>query len=574
MKILLLNPKDNLPEAPPGTWDLVVDCARAQSSTYEMWRRKTGASCISLFDFAQGFEDLQLLRELLGCGMGVVVDPEGIDWWDVLSLSIEAEVRQLLLVERLARQLPYKCEMHVLTKSFAAAALARFINAPVRMRRSRTRQVLERLSRYQKAAGMLDRAQLAQVVKDKFDPQHRIRRRLTALPCRSEQPLVLLPSAYINVSRTAAAYARCMPDRNFLMVYARESARLASAPGNVAEASLNPYFKPRDRAAEEDLDSLWERLAVRLAKMSEPLQLAVSLGLLRRAQSSTAWGLAIRDAWKHVFHKQRISAVLCADDSNPYSRIPLILASKQRIPSLACHHGALDFRMAFKTVHSDFYLAKTEMERDYLVSKCGVDKRKVHSAGNPEAHMSQDRPLKGFPRYLVFFTEPYAAAGWREGEVYRELIPRLWSLAQSCGLELALKIHPFEAAGTYRKIVRQYVPEPETVQVLSGFMTRELWSGVHFAVTVQSSVALECVDLGIPVFLCGWLVDPYSDYVNQFAKFSAGHELRSIEDLKKIPELLAEKRNASPAAAILDGGRLSRLFAKREYSEPVLSVTA
>ena len=67
------------------------------------------------------------------------------------------------------------------------------------------------------------------------------------------------------------------------------------------------------------------------------------------------------------FESENIVGCLCADDSNPYSRIPLILAKRNEVSTLACHHGALDAWMAIKTQHADFYLAKGEMERDYLV---------------------------------------------------------------------------------------------------------------------------------------------------------------------------------------------------------------
>ena len=35
----------------------------------------------------------------------------GIDWWDVLSLLIEPDLRQLILIGRLARELKGGCEL-------------------------------------------------------------------------------------------------------------------------------------------------------------------------------------------------------------------------------------------------------------------------------------------------------------------------------------------------------------------------------------------------------------------------------------------------------------------------------
>src|SRR5438874_6730915 len=113
------------------------------------------------------------------------------------------------------------------------------------------------------------------------------------------------------------------------------------------------------------------------------------------------WGLAVRDAWNELFDSEKITACLCADDSNPYSRLPLIIAKKRGIPALACHHGALDNRMAIKKLHADLYLAKTEMERDYLVRVCRVTKERIVT-GAPASPQGPARKLSPAP----------SSAGW------------------------------------------------------------------------------------------------------------------------------------------------------------------
>ena len=89
------------------------------------------------------------------------------------------------------------------------------------------------------------RAQISQVVQDKFDREHRMRRRLAPGRRAPGNAVVLLPSAYVNVSRTAVSYAALLPGESFLLVYARNSARLKSVPSNVSTTSLDPYFVTR-----------------------------------------------------------------------------------------------------------------------------------------------------------------------------------------------------------------------------------------------------------------------------------------------------------------------------------------
>ena len=200
MRVLLLHPEDELPaQRRDGKWDLVVDLGRAPLATYERWGAQTGGRVISLYDFGQDFEDLHRVRELLQLGMGQWVDGLGIDWWDVLSLMIEPDLRQLMLIGRLAHELPR------LAASSMPAAPGPGDRAPDIYRRE-TSQAGERISSRHAMGAALSRcfrpagrAQMSQAFQDKFDREHFVRRRLARRRRSSKDPVVLLPSAYVNV---------------------------------------------------------------------------------------------------------------------------------------------------------------------------------------------------------------------------------------------------------------------------------------------------------------------------------------------------------------------------------------
>jgi hypothetical protein len=177
------------------------------------------------------------------------------------------------------------------------------------------------------------------------------------------------------------------------------------------------------------------------------------------------------------------------------------------------------------------------MEEDYLRRICHLASEKIVIAA-PASMPSRRGDPRSLP-WLVFFTEPYQSYGWRSDEVYRDLLPRLCSLAQTCGLRVVFKLHPFESIQRHRKMLRRLVPEHERqIDVLAGPPSDELWKNTRLALTVQSSTAVECTALGIPVFLCAWLRDPYSGYVQQYARFGVGHVLESSDQVAWIPTLL------------------------------------
>jgi hypothetical protein len=154
--------------------------------------------------------------------------------------------------------------------------------------------------------------------------------------------------------------------------------------------------------------------------------------------------------------------------------------------------------------------------------------------------------------WLVFFTEPYGSAGWRIEEVYRDLLPRLLSLARESGLTLVFKVHPFESVKGQRSLLRKFLSPAELgeIVVLAGPASEELWAKTRFAMTVESTIALECAARGVPVFLCGWLQSTHAGYVAQYAEFAVGQLLDSPGQIANIPDRLAGYRPAADLSGI------------------------
>jgi hypothetical protein len=577
MKVLLLHPEDAFDKQySQPHWDLVVDLGRAPRETYADWCRKSACAVGSIYDHAEETEDLYRLRTLLQLGTGRVVDQWGIDWWDIFSLEIASGIQRLMLVQRLSKNLPANCDLYSSRPHPAASALEQMLGVRVTNLSGGLQFARRRIRRYSETLSGLGSADFLQILEDKFDADHSVRRRFTAPRSSARKPAVLLPSAYVNVSRTALAYAALLPQQQFMLVVARRNGYVAPVPPNVLVASLAPYFGATDKQELAALRDSWDSLRISLAKCAAEFKTAESEGRLGAASAPFGWGLAVRDAWLRFLASERVTACLSADDSNPNTRIPLILAQKQGIPALGCHHGALDFRMAIKTNHADLYLAKSEMERDYLRRICHLAPEKIAVAGPASLKsVSSGRMDCRSAPWLVFFTEPYQSFGWRSDEVYHDLLPRLCSLAQTCGLKLVFNLHPFENIKTHRRMLRRLLPEQEcNIEVLAGPPSDRLWSNTRFALTVQSSTALECAALGIPVFLCAWLRDPYCGYVRQYARYGVGYVLESSEQIAEIPGLLAdqhEKLLPPPTSRrAIDSDKLAHLLSGA-YSLPVVS---
>ena len=251
-------------------------------------------------------------------------------------------------------------------------------------------------------------------------------------------------------------------------------------------------------------------------------------------------GLAIRNAWLGVFEKETVGAVLCTDDTNPYTLIPLLIARKRGLSTIACHHGALDGNLLAKRSHADIIVAKGRMEKDYLVETCDLSEERVE-IGAPTLPPKRRHAQNVRRSSIIFFSEPYALDGGRCREFYREILPPLADMAFRMNLELVVKLHPMESTRERRKFVNAALAPRlrKVVRIVEGALSEELLDEARFALTVQSTAAVDCAIRGVPVFLCKWLDYSYYGYIDQFIRYRAGVPLHSPAEIANIPNTLA-----------------------------------
>lgn len=542
MKVLLVHPEDN-PERggwAGQTWDWMIDLGRAGPETYERWGALFG--CVAEPLDIVGLEEIRTIRTLLAMGLGRVLDREGLDWWELNFMFFHQRLEVLVALQTLVRQLGTQDQLCVTRSGFHADALRRLVGDRVKAFSGRATSGGRDLNHYFRLWSRFSLPQIFEILGDKYDAAYTLRRRFAAgeKPCLS--PVVLIPSAYGNVSRTGIAYAKTSPEKDFLLVTTRRSGGVSNPPANVSLAALAGYASPRPetRAEYELLAEQWRKLRPELESVPE-FDLLGRLGVFDSFPRLLRQGLGIRNAWRGVLEREPVQAVLCADDSNPYTHIPLLLGRNRGIPTIACHHGALDGRHLFKGNHADVILAKGRMEEDYLVRVCGVS-RDVVEVGAPVRELS-DRAVKrrvDATAPMVFFSEAYEIAGGRGKEFYRELLPPLADLAARTGRRLVIKLHPAESRRERERLVNGLLPSERqrVTEIISGPLTDDLLDGAWFGITVRSTVVMECALLGMPCFLCEWLeYGPYG-YVEQFSRFGAGYGLKSAAEIGEIPRIL------------------------------------
>jgi hypothetical protein len=578
MRVLLIDPHDT---ADAGAWvgqrwDRIVDLGMSGENTYERWTRQFQCPVTTLSSLRTGFDDFRRVCDLLGLGCGQLIDEHGLDWWEIMSILLHGELETLILLQRLMRTVGPGDEVYVSRPGLHASLLQGLLRTRVNVFPLRRTAQRGGLAHYVRVFNKLSASQMIDVFWDKYDLGYQFRRRLVRKCPPSTRPMVIVPTAYINVSRTGVAYANTFPEENFLLVATRRSGWMQDLPRNVTPAWLSSYASVRDRKDENaEMERRWHSLRTKLEEVPE-FEILNRVRYLDAFSGHFRHGLEVRDAWRNVLDTEPAQAVLCADDSNPYTRIPLLLARARGLPNIACHHGALDGRYVFKRAHADVIWAKGKMEQDYLVRQCGVPQERVEIGapaipatwnGLEQANRQVHRPS------ILFISEASDVSGGRPEEFYRDVLPPLADLALASARELIVKLHPAESerqrADTLARILS--AEQKSITRIVTGPLTEDLLAKAWFGITILSTVAIECAVRGIPCFLCKWLEFwPYG-YIEQFIRFGAGFGLNDPSEIAKIPTYLQQHPPAvdarencwQPVAA----GRLRELLSssRKEY---------
>lgn len=551
MKILLVHPDDSVEVgAWAGTgWDLAVDLGWSGRHDYPRQTERLGFRVVSIYDFVDHEQHRCGMREILALGLDQLVDSESLDWWDLFSPFPFQQLEQLMLSSALAGQIPGHAEIFATSPHLILRALSLLLSREIKSfslgYQSSDRRTGFRATsrRYLKAAFALRPSQLTEIAFDKWDTDYRLRRHFAHTPKTSSTPAILLPSAYANVSRAQVAYARMLPHRPFLLVVTRRNGRLQELPGNVELRSLASYASRSLPSTGEErvrLLARWQEVQNVLFEKNHVLGLARKLHVFDGFASFLKRGLHVRDAWREVFVREPITAVLSADENNPFTRMPTLLARSRRLRTVSCDHGALNMTLGIRPPVSDAYLMRSDMARDYAVSWCGLSADKI-VVGSPA---EESYPLPPSDRtvrdWIVFYSEPYELSSRRTQTFYAELLPELCSLASRTNRKVILKLHPFESLRVRKLLVGRVLSAEQRalVEIRQGPMAPDLFARAWCSITVESSVAVENTINGIPCFLCSWFDASWYDYGKQYAKYSAGYPLDSPARIREIPHLL------------------------------------
>src|ERR1700674_1693638 len=104
MRVLCLHPEDD-PESGPwihDRWDRIVDLGIAGEQTHSRWSTVFNCPIDPIPKFA--IEDFAEVRQALCSRLGCVVDEQGLDWLELISIRFHEQIAFVLRLQKLVAQ--------------------------------------------------------------------------------------------------------------------------------------------------------------------------------------------------------------------------------------------------------------------------------------------------------------------------------------------------------------------------------------------------------------------------------------------------------------------------------------
>ena len=535
-------------------WDLIVDLGFAGAGVYDEWSRNTGARVITLHQF-EDREGYRWVKRGLQAGHGRLLDSMGLDWWEILAPCVYQEHQALYTAERLRSELGAGPVELAATRAHPHSHLVELATGLKARILEESPKRASPLKRIVSAARDLRPAQMIEIAFDKWDASYKVRGRLEkGRRANLKDPAILLPSAYSNVTRIQLAYAAQLAERPFLLATTRKSGESDDVPLNVEWVKLAAYAETSEQTTKEisEIAARWRKVAVELAEV-EDLRLTFRARLWDFLVPQFETGLRLRDAWNTLLSTEPVSGVLCGDDLNYHTRLPLILAKNMGRKAIYCYHGSIDGGLLFKKPYADLNLVKGDMERDYMLRMGDVEREHIEVAA---PRLRSEETLALAKNDLVVFSQPYEVTGGRAAEIYREILVPLSEVARQLKRRIILKLHPFESEKGRRRLLKSVLSPDQIAMVdISQAPASEVLRTTLLGIGLDSSVAVDCAQRGIPFFACGWLDFNGFEYMAQFERFGVATVLDAPQDILSIPQRLT---------GLAQGGSPDRLWQPAE----------
>lgn len=205
-------------------------------------------------------------------------------------------------------------------------------------------------------------------------------------------------------------------------------------------------------------------------------------------------------------------------------------ARRAGIPSVVLQHGILGDFCQFTDPPVEHYVVRGTFWRDFLDER----PRRRAIVANPPAARSASRPSVSARRdTITYISNWYESVEFLHQGDLLGILRTLVEAARRHDGELAIRVHPCDSPGEYRKHIAGLTAGTKDVRVTfsQGAGLEELLRRSAVAVLHASTVFLECVRLHVPIVSPGWQDFSYKRLIREHGVFHFACDLNDLERL-------------------------------------------
>jgi hypothetical protein len=324
----------------------------------------------------------------------------------------------------------------------------------------------------------------------------------------------VLVSSYVNATRAALEALEILGGGPAVHVRSGPGAlRGCEPPASVRSMSLASVIALDTRGARRDVATACSVVAERLARLpsddpwagwqdhdSTSFRRALLTVLLPEVAASVGSIQLLAAA-------VRAERFVVGDEFSFVDRAALHAARARGLATVSRQHGILDSHYRREGVLSDLHLAWDPATISWLADHGALRADGVARAAPRKA--ACDVARAGTGRDIVVFLQPLEMIGVPTGDWMREALLPLARVAAAEGVALVAKLHPLQV----RAALEEFVPREarKGLRLVAAPSARELLASCGVAVTLDSSVAVDCRDAGIPCLSTAWYAGTYAE---------------------------------------------------------------
>jgi hypothetical protein len=205
-----------------------------------------------------------------------------------------------------------------------------------------------------------------------------------------------------------------------------------------------------------------------------------------------------------ALRRARATTLAVGDEFSPGDRAALHAARAAGVATRSRQHGVIDGHYLRDGVLAVVHLVWDEATRAWMSARAHVDASRVRVLPRPRlAAPAGPRPSGD----VVFFAQPYEMGLLPGSDLLAETLPPAAAAAREAGRVLWVKPHPLQTPAA----IREALPPAcaKEVRIASGRSAARLLERAAVAITLDSSVVVDCRDCGVPCLSPAWYAGHY-----------------------------------------------------------------